>query len=309
MTPTRASSERRPSRRARAGPCFSEGKGPVSFAHPFKRTSPSFPAGGWWGCGRRHGFTLIELLVVISIIALLIALLLPAVKKAREAGRSIGCLSNLRQIGIGLIAYTGENNNFLPPGWRSPVITGYPYKISAGLEYMTYHHTLAPYISGAMGEVHYDGPPVVKCPALTPAFRDGRLNPTTNSYAYNFQIMTGQMDQELINDKLFMIDEIPKPAESIMLADAGSVDNDTYFNEDPENWAPEIDNPGFGLIVFPGNQGWATRSILPGRPPPLPRHPGGNVGSLFLGGHAALVYIDRIIDPDRGYGDCLYDAE
>lgn len=53
----------------------------------------------------RGGFTLIELLVVIAVIALLIAILLPALASARESGKAIICLNNLRQIGIGLSAY------------------------------------------------------------------------------------------------------------------------------------------------------------------------------------------------------------
>ncbi|MAE66983.1 MAG: hypothetical protein CMJ18_22210 [Phycisphaeraceae bacterium] len=67
----------------------------------------------------RRGFTLIELLVVISIIALLIALLLPAIKRSKEIARRIACASGLHQIGIGLIAYAGEQNGELPPTGRS----------------------------------------------------------------------------------------------------------------------------------------------------------------------------------------------
>ncbi|QQE12818.1 DUF1559 domain-containing protein [Planctomycetota bacterium] len=63
----------------------------------------------------RKAFTLIELLVVISIIALLIGILLPALGAARETAKSISCLSNVRQIGLAMYTYTGNYKNFYTP--------------------------------------------------------------------------------------------------------------------------------------------------------------------------------------------------
>lgn len=75
----------------------------------------------------RHAFILIELLVVTAIIAVLTALLLPALDKARQAGRQTACVSNLRQLGVAGLLYAGDNDFWLA------------YVDGRGGPYSTYH--------------------------------------------------------------------------------------------------------------------------------------------------------------------------
>jgi len=95
----------------------------------------------------RRGFTLIELLVVISIIAVLIALLLPAVQSAREAGRRAQCTNNLKQIGLAMLNYESSNGTFSPGRkgccWGTWLVFVLPY-LEAGGAYNAWNFVEGP---------------------------------------------------------------------------------------------------------------------------------------------------------------------
>lgn len=109
---------------------------------------------------RLHAFTLIELLVVVVIIALLSAILLPAVATVRYQAGKVACLSNLRQIGLAIASYQSDNRQETP----SPCGRSF-WGVYADWGYPTWDRMLAPYLGSNDG---YD-PNAVSATVPTPA--------------------------------------------------------------------------------------------------------------------------------------------
>lgn len=115
-----------------------------------------------------RGFTLIELLVAIGIIAILIAMILPAMGKVRYSANLVKCGSNLRQIGAGFLMYANDNKQWYPVGditWRSPY---FPVRFRLWDIPNNYSYdALARYFPGPYGDYRdltVDGSPIFTCP-------------------------------------------------------------------------------------------------------------------------------------------------
>ncbi len=108
----------------------------------------------------RSRFTLIELLVVIAIIAILAAMLLPVLTRAREIGRRAVCISNLRQIYLGILSYDGDHDSEVPHHWSDPFDGSlateeaeYAEDVTPPTAWRTYH------------EENYIDPELFQCPS------------------------------------------------------------------------------------------------------------------------------------------------
>jgi len=241
----------------------------------------------WSGLASRgaSGFTLIELLVVISIVALLVALLLPALQNARDAAKMAHCLSNERQIGVAMGVYINDHEGHLPvAGWRQ---TGSNVTQPHWYNVLAYESQMQPEAFRCPANPHSSikGPVVSWTPASAkvdeaPAYRgyaaNGKhqltgpagsgvrapMDPTGLDNQFSMpadapEIFRGWGSPVQVWAEYTRFDDLPRPSDLILLAEGG--------------WDSKIFNPSF-YDASPGRWTWA--------------HTGGSQSFLFADGHA-----------------------
>ncbi len=175
---------------------------------------------------RQGAFTLIELLAVIAIIAVLAALLFPVVGRAMEQSNRTKCLANMRQVGIGLMAYAADNEGLFP-------YNSYSVTLGGGARTWYWADLLQPYVDPGAARSMVPGSGTI---GRQPANNDYGLNPDgwspsrvfncpswKNDGGYEFitnrKVVNGRPNSALPGDQPIPASSIPKLADVVAIAD------------------------------------------------------------------------------------------
>ncbi len=164
------------------------------------RVSPTDP--------RRRAFSLIELLVVVAVVSLLLAILVPALRKARQVASRVSCAHNLKQIGLGMGMYLHDNDGTYPCA-TDPVSEDPVYWLWMGRGWRRW---VRPYLGGS---IDVNNPSVLLCP-------EDRTDPAlfeSTSYAYSMTFYHSPQQIDAMSEKAETYSDprpsIPQRADSV----------------------------------------------------------------------------------------------
>lgn len=169
-------------------------------------------------------FTLIELLIVIAIVAILAALLLPSLNRARIMGHSAACTSNLKQIGVAMNGYSADNQDYFVPATQNTADDMQLYWISAIGRYLAGSHRPEYRRHGTVGYAAW-----MKVFQCQPGEKklEGTIYPYNSYFSYGYiYCQSGALSARYPGNGQLKVGKLTRPSSRMLCAESASIDTD-----------------------------------------------------------------------------------